>query len=901
MSFLDWYLTFQQAFEAFDFESRAEDLTEAEKERAAILERYPLEDWGVMPLESFAQGAGGESFCSWLEHSSPHICRLPASSAKIHLIYKEGGKVWKFPKPYKNVKEAWEAIRGAYVEAFGHAENEDYAAIDQLKAFGPGRLTLHKALHVYFPDRFLPISAANHMRYIAQRVLASDWEPHRHGRMGHCELGHAILEAARKHPELQGRSSIELMYLLYSFADVRKTPEIIKIAPGEDAKFWDECQASEYICVGWDEVGDLRQYAGKNDFKKRFAEEFGEFHKGHRSTISRKANELWSMLEAEPGTLVLANKGASEILGIGRVKDPGYRWLDERAAYRHGLNVEWDPGLARKVPKQGQWPLVTVQKIEPWRYDELLGGVVPEGDKSSIKQPGQTTSAPAPTFDQILAGLDKAGLYFPPETVANFLLSLQAKRFVILTGISGTGKTQLAKAVAERFELRKRVRNEDGVAADRVSLTVMPYMLKYRRLVLPAALAAGLPKLASTPGSGQLLARYPGGEETLSVWTDKSIQVIFKGKMRLWFQSALREGDTFELGLDYDEDGQATALRFGPIEVDGPTAERVINSEIVAVRPDWTDNRGLLGYLNPLTGRYVMTPFLRLILAAKAEEERVSQGESPHPFFVILDEMNLARVEHYFSDFLSCLESGKALHLHEDQRVEDGEVEDQVAVPRQLEIPSNLYFIGTVNVDETTYMFSPKVLDRAFCIELNDVDLEGLAGRTPPASTLRLDEWDGRLLGADKPGREDWRALGSGPDGDQLRGIVVELHGLLAKEHRHFGYRVANEIARYVNLARVQCSEAEAAAVALDLALLQKVLPKLHGTQQEIQGVVDALLGFALEGGGEGGPENWTYEPSARRWTEGTEVASPKLPRTATKLWRMRERLRAQGFTAFIE
>jgi 5-methylcytosine-specific restriction protein B len=222
-------------------------------------------------------------------------------------------------------------------------------------------------------------------------------------------------------------------------------------------------------------------------------------------------------------------------------------------------------------------------------------------------------------------------------------------------------------------------------------------------------------------------------------------------------------------------------------------------------------------------------------------------------------------------------------------------------VPRQLEIPSNLYFIGTVNVDETTYMFSPKVLDRAFCIELNDVDLEGLAGRTPPASTLQLDKWDGRLRGADKPGREDWRVLGSDPEGEKLRGTVVELHGLLSKEHRHFGYRVANEIARYVNLARVQCSKAEAAAVALDLALLQKVLPKLHGTQQEIQGVVDALLGFALEGGGESSPDSWTYEPSTRSWTMGNEEASPRLPRTAAKLWRMRERLRAQGFTAFIE
>ncbi len=280
------------------------------------------------------------------------------------------------------------------------------------------------------------------------------------------------------------------------------------------------------------------------------------------------------------------------------------------------------------------------------------------------------------------------------------------------------------------------------------------------------------------------------------------------------------------------------------------------------MRPDWTDSRGLLGYFNPLTGHYVRTPFLDLIL--KAREER-------GPVFVVLDEMNLARVEHYFSDFLSALESGEAIHLHDAPEVKE--------VPRLLEVPPNLYFTGTVNVDESTYMFSPKVLDRAFTLELNEVDLAALSrlaeGRETEGAGLRLDGLPDRLEPAEPPGASDWQDFGDLLDGE-LRRIVEDLNTLLTRENRHFGYRVAVEIARFVNLAAEQSDGGEdSLRTALDLALLQKVLPKLHGTQQELEEILAALAGFAED--------------------------RPRLDRFAAKIGRMRRRLQRQGFTSFIE
>jgi hypothetical protein len=149
------------------------------------------------------------------------------------------------------------------------------------------------------------------------------------------------------------------------------------------------------------------------------------------------------------------------------------------------------------------------------------------------------------------------------------------------------------------------------------------------------------------------------------------------------------------------------------------------NFALVPVGADWTDNRNVLGFVNyiretvPADGGdkvpiYQSTKILDLLLEASLDTN------SAKPIFLILDEMNLSHVERYFADFLSALESRDAgLHLHregKDKRLprQPGGLAD---VPEILRLPRNVFVVGTVNVDETTYMFSPKVLDRANVIE----------------------------------------------------------------------------------------------------------------------------------------------------------------------------------------
>lgn len=260
---------------------------------------------------------------------------------------------------------------------------------------------------------------------------------------------------------------------------------------------------------------------------------------------------------------------------------------------------------------------------------------------------------------------------------------------------------------------------------------------------------------------------------------------------------------------------------------------------IIAVRPDWTDHRGLLGYYNPLTQTYEATAFLRFLLRAV--------GDPAHWYYVCLDEMNLARVEYYFADFLCALESGARVQLHsyvgQSVATQAGtEITSRLPtttvvvhnyllggvlyVPDSLPIPPNLLIAGTVNVDETTHAFSDKVLDRANSIEFNHIDIEAYAARYRERYPDRAD-----LL-------------------NEVLPLLQQVYTILEPRYLHFGYRTLDEVLGYlwhnINLPEtVRVPQ----RLALDYQLMQKVLPKLRGderiqeTLEKLRNVLDDELG----------------------------------------------------------
>ena len=315
----------------------------------------------------------------------------------------------------------------------------------------------------------------------------------------------------------------------------------------------------------------------------------------------------------------------------------------------------------------------------------------------------------------------------------------------------------------------------------------------------------------------------------------------------------------------------------------------------IPVRPDWMDNKGLLGFYNILDQKYHSTPLLDLLLNALEEPEE--------PHFVILDEMNLAKVEQYFSDFLSIMESrtsdrpeGEQITLHSGKEVE---AEDGRSIPGKIHIPPNVFFTGTVNVDETTYMFSPKVLDRANVIEFNEVDLDEYSGGVSHDDTFSLDDPDVREALMDS----ETTPFCSREDYNKFKEIVEEetspfqeLLNRLKPYNLHFGYRVVNEMSRFVWIAQGACGDHFKLSDAIDIQILQKVLPKFHGTQGKLEQPLADLLYFCYGESQRG--ERPVQEMIQKALDLDKEAA---YPRSAQKIARMINNLKIQGYTSFIE
>jgi hypothetical protein len=251
---------------------------------------------------------------------------------------------------------------------------------------------------------------------------------------------------------------------------------------------------------------------------------------------------------------------------------------------------------------------------------------------------------------------------------------------------------------------------------------------------------------------------------------------------------------------------------------------------IVPVGADWTNREPLLGYPNALQESKYVKPengVLDLINRARLNEMK--------PYFLILDEMNLSHVERYFADFLSTMESGDAIPLHTIENEESG-------IPKQLNLPNNLFIIGTVNIDETTYMFSPKVLDRANTIEfrLTEADLEAFIG-----SKISLDM--NVLKGAGESMGESFVAMATQKTDKNLKKAEVDLKAFfkeLKKSGAEFGYRTASEIGRLMFMLELLDEKDDNL---LDIAIMQKLLPKLHGSRNKLTKVLPVLGGFCLK------------------------------------------------------
>jgi len=266
--------------------------------------------------------------------------------------------------------------------------------------------------------------------------------------------------------------------------------------------------------------------------------------------------------------------------------------------------------------------------------------------------------------------------------------------------------------------------------------------------------------------------------------------------------------------------------------------------KLIPVKPDWSDASDLLGHVD-LDGNFVAGKLTEFLYEANKEENKDT------PFFVCLDEMNLARVEYYFSDFLSVIEtrhvdktSGRVV----TDKIFSGEEfarDNTKAVDKygDLIISDNVYVIGTVNMDETTYPFSKKVLDRANTIEFSDINL--LAGmgdaKKPKKESITLSN-----AGIKANYIEFSDCFPSAYDEmiEQMVTMLEAVNAALMEVNSQVAYRVRNEMTFYLLYALE--SDIFSYDQALDNELMQKILPRIQGsgrgTENALRGILNAIV-----------------------------------------------------------
>ena len=307
----------------------------------------------------------------------------------------------------------------------------------------------------------------------------------------------------------------------------------------------------------------------------------------------------------------------------------------------------------------------------------------------------------------------------------------------------------------------------------------------------------------------------------------------------------------------------------------------------IAVKPDWSDSMDLFGHVN-LDNKFVPGAIVEFIKKAADDPDKL-------PYILCLDEMNLARVEYYFSDFLSIIETRD---LVEDEIVTDNLVpkicysgdEDAEKLYSNLMIPENLYIIGTVNMDETTFPFSKKVLDRANTIEFSYVDFnlpESISPNEAEVIEVKNDFLRSKYLKLRMDCIDKWDAV------KKLNEDITKINSVLEKSDSHFGYRMRDEIIFYMlyNDEFGLLDEKEA----FDNQIMQKILPRIQGSSESTANILREL--FKICAGSFINNNGQTDGQKMKSYLDNKEIAD--YPKSAEKICKMLRRYEDDDFTSF--
>jgi tRNA A37 threonylcarbamoyladenosine biosynthesis protein TsaE len=553
---------------------------------------------------------------------------------------------------------------------------------------------------------------------------------------------------------------------------------------------------------------------------------------------------------------------------------------------------------ANKSPNTGPKKIV-------WFNDEIhpMGEVLDACDlisQRSVVVPSELIGMAGPGYndqmaeiaEQFMDDVETAFLRVEPQAFKRLASCLLSKRFLIATGLAGSGKTNLAQAFARWMTPSSMAEDVFSPGSEIQSANVTYYVKKSDTLSVEFWNAANEDDATKVTLPRQMIAEWAAYIESNSIpQTTQAREIREAVKVTSKFSDQLH---SFETHL------KAAAFALVNSKIKDATGSCCA---VVPVGADWTGSENILGYPDGLQrGNYVTKPTVDLILHAEAH------ADVPH--FLILDEMNLSHVERYFADILSIIESNEGLELYSGDMTRPESWRKTPAVkpvpPKLKQLPANLFIIGTVNVDETTYMFSPKVLDRANVIEfrMDAGELEGFLGNPAKPNLSKLDGKGAAFGKAFVDAAKNPAAVPA----DVKAAYDAEMLLLFKTLQAHgaeFGYRTAYETARFIHFYKLLGNHADGDTPwfpgAFDCVVFQKLLPKLHGSRAKLGPVLKKLWFLCVNGAAGRGADALKAAEETKAEPNKDALAGAYYPMSAEKIYRMWRLMMDNGFASFAE
>jgi 5-methylcytosine-specific restriction protein B len=846
--------------EGFEIKKKNESINRYQL-KENFLNEWPLSRIEKITIEEYTN-LDKTSFCYWLEAKTEDLGSIWGGSAYKFGIYKrkDTSTITKVKNRITDGEYAWFQKYGATKEVafqtvknilLNIIENIQKGTLENIDAIDLGDAYKWKIAFLYGNYNVVNIYKHESILEAAQSLGFKD------SNKNYSALNQFIL--SQKDPR---QDYFEFTDLLWSKTSLANKTKYWLYAPGENANKWEEFYSEGIMGLGWDDIGDLKKYNSRDEIKDALVKAY----KGDGSKKNDVSANDDFLNKLNIGDIVIAKKGRRELLGYGTVTSE-YYFDENRIDYKSCKKIEWK--------LKGNWKvdfslvlktLTDITKYETEdplynKYYERLMDIMVNNNKLNYKEA---------YYKWLVTKIPKDS-----GTKSSYIRAIDLLSETLGYSIFEENSIEKMNLLYEDLIVQQRIEGGKYWNAKSTSYGLKGFY--------SAAIKTYTDFLKSINSKEEKVEINDSFDYTF--FSDKINQsgLIFSPQLVQRFIASLCT-KPFVICSGLSGSGK-TKLAQAFVQC---ISENDIQYKIVPVGADWTNREPLVGYPNGLMSKEYITPdsgVIHLLI------EAIKKGNENKPFFIILDEMNLSHVERYFADFLSIMESNDSIKLYTGDKRESL---DGLKIPFEIGWPKNVFIIGTVNIDETTYMFSPKVLDRANVIEFRITE-EEIATYLADPSCPKLENLKGKGAGMAKSFL-DISGVTDLEKNDAIATELVSFFKQLKTVGAEFGYRSATEIMQLA--AKLKMLESSISNNdCLDIAIMQKLLPKLHGSRSKLVKILIALSGLCVEG--------ITKEEFEKKFEDlykiDFEGLTVKYPISFEKLIRMYKNVLANGFTSYAE